>query len=235
MKKLLADVISQEININPTAYQLAMAEQYLQAVWQANDYLNLTSARTQEELIFKHFIDSLYLIKYYKPEPETTLLDLGTGAGFPGVPLKIFLEDMELYFVDAVRRKINFLKYTMHEMKLGGTFCLHARAEDLGNNLQYRERLMWVVTRALGDLELNLELGMPLLKVGGNLVLYKGPKGEKELQEGAESISHFGGEIKEEIEYLLPGGEQRRLFIIKKRGNTPGKYPRKKKKSKHKG
>ena len=188
---------------------------FLQEVWKAQKNLNLTAAKSIEELVQKHLLDSLYLTKVLDAKGQS-FLDLGTGAGFPGAPLKFFYEDSHFCFLDAVRRKINFLKYTLKIMDIRKFSCIQGRAEDLSSKDGYAGSFDVVCCRAVAGAKAIIELGMPFLRKDGFLVLYKGPGGEEELKEAEKVIDVYKGKLAEPFYYILPGGENRVIFTIRK-------------------
>lgn len=227
IQKLLTERLT-EAGIEAGKKEINNSVEYLNAIWEANRYLNLTAARSIEELLNKHFIDSLYLNKYYSFKDNKELLDLGTGAGFPGLPLKLFNADIPLYMLDSARRKLSFIKYTADSIGLEQMYYLHGRAEYYGRQEQYREKFYYVCSRAVAAMPLLLEIGMPLVKVSGTMIIYKGPKGEEELKQSARIIDKLGGKLENNISYKLPGGEARIIYFIKKCHTTSMQYPRKK-------
>lgn len=186
---------------------------FLDELWEANKKINLTAAKTIEELVQKHLLDSLYLTKLLQSRGQS-FLDLGTGGGFPGVPLKFFYEESPFYFLDASRKKVNFLKYTLNKMGVKKFFCIQGRAEELGNKDGYKGAFDVVCCRAVAEAKSLITLGMPFLKESGLLVLYKGPGGEKELSSAESLIAFYGGKLEEPFDYTLPGGEKRTIFTI---------------------
>ncbi|MFY9115259.1 MAG: 16S rRNA (guanine(527)-N(7))-methyltransferase RsmG, partial [Dethiobacteria bacterium] len=156
------------------------------------------------------------------------LLDMGTGAGFPGIPLKIFSPQLSLYLLDSARRKINFLKYLVHEIGLKNTDCLCGRAEEYGRRQEYRERFQYVCSRAVAPMPSLLEMGLPLVRVGGVMIAYKGPKGERELQDADTLLELLGGELEAKIFYEPPSGGRRTLYLFRKIRRSSSRYPRRK-------
>lgn len=176
-------------------------------------------------LIRKHMFDSLYPLGLGEIPPGT-LLDLGTGAGLPGIPLKICLPEHRLYLLDANKGKINFLRRVCLELNLKKVFYLPGRAEEWGRDPGCRERFDCVVSRAVARAAVLAELGLPLVKRGGCLLLYKGSKGPAEVEEAETSLRLCGGMLKKNWRYRLPTGEERTLFLIDKKRATPAAYPR---------
>jgi len=176
-------------------------------------------------LVEKHLYDSLYPLAVWQV-PRGSLLDLGTGAGLPGIPLKICLPDRALYLLDAIRRKINFLRKVALELALQEVFFLPGRAEEWGRDPGCREQFDCVVSRAVAQAPVLAELGLPLVKVGGFLLLYKGRQGPAEIEEAAPALELCGGRLENSWRYQILTGEERTLFLIKKVGPTPALYPR---------
>ncbi|NLZ27362.1 MAG: 16S rRNA (guanine(527)-N(7))-methyltransferase RsmG [Firmicutes bacterium] len=215
----------EKIGIEGDEKKIELSARYLVAVREASRALNLIAAMSIEDLIEKHYLDSLFFLKHDK-FMKGTLLDLGTGAGFPGIPLKIFSPQISLCLLDSSRRKINFLKFTVQKMALQNTHCLHGRAEDCGRREEYRERFQYVCSRAVAPMPKLLEMGLPFVSIGGVMIAYKGPKGESELQGIGSFLELLGGKLEKRIFYELPSGDSRVLYIFKKTAKTSAKYPR---------
>ncbi len=228
MQEKLAESL-REIGVSFKEEEIELSSKFLNAVWESKQFFNLTSVKSEEELINKHFIDSLYLLNFFSFESgKVSIVDLGTGAGFPGVPLKIFQKQLSLYLLEAKRRKLNFIKYTLETMRIKNVYYLHDRAENIARQEYYREKYQYLCSRAAARLPILLEIGMPLLKVGGVLITYKGARGKEEIQEAEEAIEKVGGKIIKECFYKLPEGERRYIFLIKKIKPTAEIYPRRK-------
>lgn len=185
----------------------------------------LVGERRGAVLVEKHFCDSLYPLKLWE-FPSGSLLDLGTGAGLPGIPLKICLPQIKLYLIDGNRRKINFLRRVAAELALEEIYLLPGRAEKWGRHPAYRERFDCVVARAVARAAVLAELALPLVKVGGSAVMYKGTQGPAEMEEAGAAIQLCGGRPAGQWRYRLPTGERRTLFVICKSKFTPAEYPR---------
>lgn len=186
----------------------------------------LTGENTAEALIVKQLYDSLYILKLYKFRPDSRILDLGSGGGLPGIPLKIFLEDSNFYLMDANQRKIDFLRATTVALGLNKIFTMEGRAEKWGQSVEYRESFDYIVIKAVSETAVLAELGLPLLRLGGQLLLYKGPRGKEEASAAINAISKCGGKLEKIWHYCLPSGERRSLYQLLKIAPTPPQYPR---------
>ena len=205
---------------------ISQAVSFLEALWKQNEYLNLTAAKNLEELIEKHFLDALALLDYVKIITGN-IGDLGTGGGFPGIPLKLFLPEVECYLIDASRKKINFLKYTAEQINLKQIYFLNDRAENLARKSLYREQFDYITVRAVAELSVLLELGLPLIKQGGSMFVYKGPRSKEELKKAENALYLCRGKLHGKWYYTLPSGEARSILEIKKTAPISDKYPRK--------
>ena len=189
-----------------------------------NQKMNLTSITEPEEIILKHFVDSLTLGKLAQ---AGRLADIGTGAGFPGIPLKILNPDLELYLVDSLAKRLEFLKVVKTELKLNDVATVHARAEDMGRDARYRASFDIVTSRAVARLPVLLEYAMPLLKVGGQFLAAKGLRVEEEVVEAGRALELLGCEVVRVENYTLgEGAEHRATVIVKKLRTTSKEYPR---------
>ena len=191
-----------------------------------NEKVNLTAITDENEIIVKHFIDSLTINKYLINANK--ILDLGTGAGFPGIPLKIVNKDKEFVLVDSLNKRIEFLNKVKEKCELENLELIHSRAEDLAKNINYREKFDVVTSRAVANLRTLAEYLLPFVKKEGICICMKGPNVDNELEEAKNSINILGGKI-EKIEkiFLKENDMERNILIIRKIQNTPNKYPRK--------
>ncbi len=211
-------------DIKVTEEQIKMFYDYMIQILEWNQKINLTSITNEKEFIIKHFIDSLTVNKYL--EGKQSIIDIGTGAGFPGMPLKIVNKEKKIVLVDSINKKLNVIRNINERIKLDNLEIIHSRAEDLGINSQYREKFDVATTRAVSNLSTILEYMLPFVKVGGLAICMKGPNYEDELKLATKAISVLGGKL-EKIENINIDRElQRNLVIIKKIKNTPNKYPR---------
>lgn len=217
-----------EIGIEITSEQIKLFEMYYKLIVETNKKLNLTSIVGEKEVATKHFIDSLTCLKVIDNNSKNIrLMDIGTGAGFPGVPLKICRREINIILVDSVEKKARFLEHVVSSLRLEKISVVCARAEEIGMNLKYREKFDWVVARAVAALAVLAEYCLPVVKEGGQFLAMKGPNVEEEIINAERSIEILGGKV-ERIEKLrLPVmGEERNLVLIKKILKTPEKYPR---------
>lgn len=199
---------------------------YMHLLLQWNQKINLTAITDEKEIIIKHFIDSLTINKYIKD--SRNILDIGTGAGFPGIPLKISNDSKEFLLVDSLNKRIQFLNDVCNKLNLHNIKCLHSRAEELAKNNKYREKYDAVISRAVARLNVLLEYMLPFVNIGGVCICMKGPNVTDELKEAEKAVNVLGGKIEKVETFLLPDTDmERNIIIIKKIKNTPEKFPRK--------
>jgi len=224
---------AKSFNINLTIQQLEQFKTYWQFLDEYNQHTNIVSCSEQKTVIVKHFIDSISfnLLKGDQDfNAELRVIDIGSGGGFPGVPLMIANPNWKLCAVDSVGKKTKFIELLVKELGLiDRVEILTARAEDIGQNKDYREKFDIAVSRAVSQLSTLGEYCIPFVKKGGIFVAYKAKEVQEELVQANKAILTFGGELKEVISYLLPEDEpiQRSLVVIKKIKHTPPAYPRK--------
>ena len=215
-----------KIEINFTEEQINKFYKYMNLLLEWNEKINLTAITDPKEVILKHFIDSLTINKYLKQ--NSTLADVGTGAGFPGIPLKIVRPDLKITLVDSLNKRINFLNIVIDELELKNITTVHSRIEDFGKNKQYREKFDYVTARAVANLAVLSEYLIPIAKIGGKCVCMKGINVKEELDDGKKAIGILGGKLNCVDEFVLPDTDIfRNVVIIDKIKNTPGKFPRK--------
>lgn len=221
------NVFGQECEKNKIQYNEEKGEelyQYMNLILEWNEKINLTAIKDEKEFIVKHFIDSLTIGEWIKAGKR--ILDIGTGAGFPGVPLKIYYPDLKVTLIDSVKKKIMVLEDVIEKLKLDRIEALHIRAEELAKDSNYREKFDFVTTRAVSSLATISEYMLPFVKIDGKAICMKGPNIEQELKEAEKVIKLLGGEI-EKIEKIEINGEfERNIIMIKKLKRTDDKYPR---------
>ncbi len=201
--------------------------EYMHFLISENKKYNLTAIENPREIIIKHFLDSLALLGERNFQSEDRIVDIGTGAGFPGLVVKLFQTDKKMFLVDSLSKRIKFLDELINRFQLTNITTIHSRAEDLGSNQGYRESFLWVLSRAVAPINVLSEYTIPLAQNGGRIVFYKGPDYIKELEEGKKAINLLGGELEEVKKINLPLMEEERyLIIIKKARTTPERYPR---------
>ncbi|MFZ5649111.1 MAG: 16S rRNA (guanine(527)-N(7))-methyltransferase RsmG [Bacillota bacterium] len=215
-----------DMGIELDSERLAAFRRYYEILMEENDKYNLTSIKVEAEVAVKHFLDCLYCVKFLDLRGGY-LIDVGTGAGFPGVPLKIYCPEMDLLLVDSVRKKVNFLLLLVEKLGLEGVSARWDRAETMGRNSHFREKAGVVVSRAVAPLNVLSELCLPLVKTGGCFLSMKGPGAEEELESAQRAVDILGGAVERLERFKLPlSGDERAIVLIKKVKPTPAGYPR---------
>lgn len=191
-----------------------------------NERMNLTRITDEDEMMDKHFIDSLTptLVKAY--EGTGKILDLGTGAGFPGMVLAMVSPERDVHLMDSLNKRITFLDHVVEELGLTNVRTFHGRAEEAGRDKKFREQYGLVVSRAVARLPILAEYCLPFVRLGGHLIAMKGAEGLEEVDEAKRAMEILGGALEEIVDLNLPGGDERHLVVIKKVKGTPEKYPR---------
>lgn len=209
-----------------SAEKIEQLLRYQALVLEWNQKLNLTAVIDPKEFIIKHLIDSLSVISCM-PIERAKLVDVGTGAGFPGIPLSIVHDSLETVLLDSLKKRVQFLETCIHELSIPRVDAIHDRAEDAGNNSYYREKFDVAISRAVARLPVLLEYCLPFVRVGGTFLAMKGLQKE-ELEDSKRALQVLGGELIGEKKFTLPFSDyQRTIFMIKKFRQTPTKYPRK--------
>lgn len=217
-----------DFNIHLTENQIEQFLVYYEMLTEWNKVVNLTAITEYEDVMKKHFIDSVSLVKACDLTGNLSVIDIGTGAGFPGLALKIAFPELKIVLLDSLNKRINFLNEVIENLGLLGVETVHGRAEDYAKQDKYRESFDLCVSRAVANLSTLSEYCLPFVKVGGFFVSYKSEKVLEELQSAGRAISLLGGNVEKQVEFTLPDSNIcRNLLVIKKKKNTPFKYPRK--------
>jgi 16S rRNA (guanine527-N7)-methyltransferase len=226
MEKMSQDAL-RLLGIRLTPRQIACFERYEQELIEWNTRFNLTAIREAETIRSKHFLDALTCTLAWRDAPPSSLIDVGTGAGFPGIPLKILQPSLKLALVESVGKKAEFCRHVVSTLGMERVEVVQARAEEVGQDPKYRERFDWSVARAVANLPILVEYLLPLVHVGGGVVAMKGESGPAEAHASERSIHLLGGRLRQLIKVDLPGGaEERYLVGIDQVAATPANYPR---------
>lgn len=216
---------TQKIGISLTQSQVEKFEQYAVMLRQWNEKMNLTAITDPKEIVVKHFLDSLWLLHYLPIQQQCKMIDVGTGAGFPGVPLAITVPGLQPTLMDSLQKRLHFLQELCGVLKLPASF-VHQRAEDGGQKNEFREKFDVATARAVAALPVLCEYCMPFVKKKGMFVAWKGPDGPNELEKSKTAIQKLGGEVHRVFTYTLCDGSSRSLIIIQKVKECPRQYPR---------
>ena len=226
MENLAREALSL-FNVRLTGRHILALATYERELLDWNQKFNLTAIRDVESIRTKHFLDSLSCVQAWKAAPPYRLIDVGTGAGFPGIPLKIIYPAMHLTLVESVGKKVKFCQHIVDTLGLENVTVIHSRAEDIGQKAEHRESYDWAVARAVANLNVLSEYLLPLVKLGGNVLAQKGESGPAEAQSAEKAMKFLGGKLKQLIPVNLPGvADDRYLVLVDKVAATPPKYPR---------
>jgi len=221
------DFISElkKLNIEPNDLIIQKFEMYYNKLIEVNEYMNLTAITEKNEVYLKHFLDSLSILKAINKNDSYSILDVGSGAGFPSIPLAIVDSKANVVIIDALNKRINFLNELVKELGLNNVNAYHKRAEEYAK--EKRESFDFVTARAVARLNILAELCLPLVKIGGSFIAMKGQIADEELKEAKKAIEILGGKVKKIIDFDLPDDAgKREIIIIEKVKATPNKYPR---------
>lgn len=213
--------------------QMQQFKQYYDMLVEKNKVMNLTAITDYKEVAVKHFLDSVYLTKYKDLSGNLSVIDVGTGAGFPGIPLKILFPEMKLVLLDSLNKRILFLQEVIQALSLEQVEAIHGRAEEIGRKAEYREQFDYCVSRAVANLNSLSEICLPFVKEGGQFISYKSMKGMEEMKQAQKAICLFGGNAGSVIHFTLEENSaevepmDRNFICIDKVKKTPKKYPRK--------
>lgn len=214
------------LDFNSTKYNQFIEYKDLLKEW--NEKVNLTAITEDEEIIKKHFIDSMKIFKFLPLKNAKKIIDVGTGGGFPGIPMKIMMPDTDMVLLDSLKKRINVLEDILRNIGISGVETIHGRAEEFAQSPMYREKFDAAVSRAVANLTVLSELCIPYVKVGGYFVALKGPSVNDEVTEAKKAISLLGGKIEDIIEIDIEDSDlNHNLVIIKKIKSTAKQYPRK--------
>lgn len=227
MNNVLTEKVK-ELSILLNDKQIQQFEQYYNILVEWNKVMNLTAITEYEEVVEKHFLDSLTIVNAIHVEKIETLIDVGTGAGFPGIPLKIAFPHLKVTLLDSLNKRIKFLNEVIDLLELNDIKAIHGRAEDYAKQAEYREQYDICVSRAVANLATLSEYCLPYVKVDGLFVPYKSGKIDEELKSSEKAVSILGGKVEEVVKFQLPGTDIGRSFVkIHKIKETKKKYPRK--------
>jgi 16S rRNA (guanine527-N7)-methyltransferase len=215
-------------NVELSELQITQFLKYYELLVEWNEFMNLTAITEYEDVMKKHFVDSLSLIKTYDVNKSVSVIDVGTGAGFPGLALKIAYPNLKVTLLDSLNKRINFLNHVIEQLGLEGVETVHGRAEDFAKPGKFREKFDVCVSRAVANMTSLSEYCLPFVKLGGEFISYKSEKMNEEMDNAKKAISILGGKFDRCEEFMLPESDIfRNLVVIKKVKETPKKYPRK--------
>jgi len=219
--------VYRQVGLKLSAHQVRLLAQYEQELLVWNERYNLTAIRDLEEVRVKHFLDSMTCVQAMKDAPGKRIVDIGSGAGFPGLVLKIVYPGVQLTLVDSVGKKIDFCRHMVKTLGLEQVEILQERAEIIGQSLAYREQYDWALARAVADLAVLAEYLLPLVRIGGRMLAMKGENGPVESHAAEHALQMLGGHLRQLLPVTLPGvAEERYLVIVDKVAATPTRYPR---------
>lgn len=217
-----------EMGITISEKQAQQLYDYYNMLIEKNKVMNLTAITEFDEVILKHFVDSLYISEIIEMDKVESMIDVGTGAGFPGIPLKIIYPNIKVTLLDSLNKRVNFLNEVIDALGLKNIEAVHGRAEDFGKNPKYREKYELCVSRAVANLSSLCEYCMPFVNKKGMFISYKAGECEEEIEKATKAIKILGGTLEEIEEFNLLDTDISRIFVcIRKKENTPKKYPRK--------
>ncbi|MCC9702661.1 16S rRNA (guanine(527)-N(7))-methyltransferase RsmG [Streptococcus agalactiae] len=217
-----------EHGITLTDKQKKQFETYFKLLVEWNEKINLTAITDKEEVYLKHFYDSIApILQGYIDNSPLSILDIGAGAGFPSIPMKILYPEIDITIIDSLNKRINFLNILANELELSGVHFFHGRAEDFGQDKVFRAKFDIVTARAVARMQVLAELTIPFLKVNGRLIALKAAAAEEELISAEKALKTLFSQVTVNKNYKLPNGDDRNITIVSKKKETPNKYPRK--------
>ncbi|HEO0657671.1 TPA: 16S rRNA (guanine(527)-N(7))-methyltransferase RsmG [Streptococcus agalactiae] len=217
-----------EHGITLTDKQKKQFETYFRLLVEWNEKINLTAITDKKEVYLKHFYDSIApILQGYIDNSPLSILDIGAGAGFPSIPMKILYPEIDITIIDSLNKRINFLNILANELELSGVHFFHGRAEDFGQDKVFRAKFDIVTARAVARMQVLAELTIPFLKVNGRLIALKAAAAEEELISAEKALKTLFSQVTVNKNYKLPNGDDRNITIVSKKKETPNKYPRK--------
>lgn len=227
MNKLLEQTL-EVLNIQLSEKQCIQFQKYYETLVEWNKVMNLTAITNYEEVVIKHFADSLSIVKVCDMNQQMRLIDVGTGAGFPGIPLKIAFPQLEVVLLDSLSKRIKFLDEVINILEISEIYTIHGRAEDYAKHYEYRETFDLCVSRAVANLSVLAEYCLPYIRVGGIFISYKSGNIEQEVDNSGKNVDILGGRVDKVVKFNLLDKEIERSFVkMVKIKETPRKYPRK--------
>ena len=228
MEKYRFDEGLNSLGITLSERQREQFDRYYELLTEWNKVMNLTGITEYDEVCLKHFTDSLSVVRVKDMSIVHSLIDIGTGAGFPGIPLKIAFPHIRTVLLDSLNKRLKFLNQVIEELGLEDIVTIHGRAEDHAKKSEYREKFDLCVSRAVANLSTLSEYCIPFVKIGGNFVSYKSGDSDEEIRQAENAVNILGGEIIKTDKFMLPGSDMGRALVeIRKQKNTPSRYPRK--------
>lgn len=226
--KVLLQESCEKMGVSLTEEMASQFMTYLSLLLEWNEKMNLTAITDKKDVVQKHLVDCLSILPHLSLTGQEKIIDVGTGAGFPGIPVKIACPEVEMTLLDSLQKRIGFLEEVGSQLGLSGVNYVHSRAEDGGQNPDYREQFDLCVSRAVANLAVLAEFCLPFVKVGGRLAALKGPDALREIDEAQGALKKLGGKVAEVIDVEIPFTDlQHKLVIIEKTAPTPKAYPRK--------
>lgn len=228
MEKSRFDKELESFGISLTERQKEQFDRYYELLIEWNKVMNLTGITEYDEVCLKHFTDSLSIVRIKDMNNISTMIDIGTGAGFPGIPVKIAFPHIKIVLLDSLNKRLKFLNQVIEELNLEDIVTLHGRAEDHAKKAEYREQFDLCVSRAVANLSTLSEYCIPFIKKDGSFISYKSSDSDEEIKLAENAVNTLGGEICKIDKFMLPGSDMGRALVeIKKIKNTPRRYPRK--------
>ena len=217
-----------ELGFPLTDRQKEQYERYFELLVEWNEKINLTAITEKDDVYLKHFYDSIApILQGLIQNHPIRLLDIGAGAGFPSLPMKILFPELDVTIIDSLNKRINFLHLLAEELDLDGVHFYHGRAEDFAQDKEFRAQFDVVTARAVARMQVLSELTIPYLKVGGRLLALKASNAPEELEEAKNALNLLFSKVEDNLQYELPNGDPRYITVVEKKKETPNKYPRK--------